>query len=343
MARTYRVGLVGSGFGVRAHLPAFSAHDRFEVVALASPNSAASVAVERNIPHAFDSCESLLRGADVDVVSIAAPPFTHEDDVLASLAAGKHVLCEKPFALSVAAAARMRDAASTAGAACAVMHEFRWVPERQALKELVLNGHLDALREIEMTQLASFLRADVERSRGWWFETARGGGLAGALLSHIIDSSTWLAGRPPVRSTGFLRAAIAQRRDVRGPFTSEVDDGCFALVDYGDGLIARLACDGTVGVDSFTIALHAENRTAVSSGMTATENRLFAVETDETSELECVKSPHARFESAGANVPLIMDLLDEYVKALEGQPSAIPTFAEAVETQKVLASIGYGS
>ena len=343
MSRTYRVGIVGSGFGVRAHLPAFAGHDRFEVVALASPNTAKQAAGERNIPHAFESCEAMLRGVELDVVSVAAPPFTHEADVLASLAAGKHVICEKPFALSVAQAARMRDAARAAGTACAVMHEFRWVPERQALKELVANGHLENVREVEIAQLSTFLNADARRSRGWWFERERGGGLAGALLSHIIDSATWLVGRPPIGSSGMLRTALPQRNDERGTFTSSVDDGCFALVDYGDGLIGRLACDATVSVESFTVALHGADRTAVSSGVTATENRLFIVEGDETSELDCAKSRYAHFESAGANVPFIMDLLDEYVKALEGKPSAVPTFDEAVETQKVLASIGYGT
>ncbi|HEY9180480.1 MAG TPA: Gfo/Idh/MocA family oxidoreductase, partial [Candidatus Baltobacteraceae bacterium] len=236
----YKVGIVGAGFGVRAHLPAFAAHESFEVVALASPHHAQRIAKERNIPNAFASCEELLAGCEVDVVSIASPPFTHRDAVLAALAAGKHVLCEKPFALDVAQAEEMLAASQRTGTATAVIHEFRWVPQRLAVKELIENRHLAPLRDIEITQLSNRLRADVERPRSWWFQRECGGGMAGALLSHLIDSATWLAGRPPVRSTGYLRTANVERHDADGTFSSSVDDGCWALIDYGDGLVARV-------------------------------------------------------------------------------------------------------
>ncbi|HEY8314320.1 MAG TPA: Gfo/Idh/MocA family oxidoreductase [Candidatus Baltobacteraceae bacterium] len=341
---SYRVGIVGTGFGARAHLPAFVAHPQFEVVALASPTSAASIAKERKIPHAFTSCAQMLEGCELDVVSIAAPPFTHYDDVLASLAAKKHVLCEKPFALSVAQAQAMLAASREAGTACGVMHEFRWVPQRTAIKELIENGHLAPLREIEITQLATWLRAsDTARPNSWWFDRERGGGLAGALLSHLIDSASWLAGRPPVRSTGYVRTANPQRHDANGAFESTVDDGCFALIDYGDGLIARVTADATTSVDSFTLSVHAENRTAVASGPGMTELRLFAVDHDETSELDCKPSPYAKLEPVGGNVPLIMQLLDELVRQIETGSSALPSFEEAVATQRVLASIGFGT
>ena len=339
---TYKVGIVGSGFGSRAHLPAFAAHPQFEVVAVASPHRAQDIAKARNIPHAFASCEDLLRGADVDVVSIAAPPFTHHADVLASLGARKHVICEKPFALNVKQAREMLEAARAAGTAAAVMHEFRWVPQRMAIKELVVNGHLHPLREIEIAQLSRNLRAgDTSRERGWWFERERGGGIAGALLSHVIDCATWFAGRPPVRSTGYLRTANPKRRDGKGEFVSTSDDGAFAMVDYGDGLIARLTVDGTVAVESSTYAVHAENRTAVASGESAVSMRLFSVDEEETAELDCKPSPYQKFESIDPLVPLIMQLLDEFVKQIRTGSSSVPTFAEAVETQRVLESIGY--
>lgn len=339
---TYKVGIVGSGFGVRAHLPAFNAHPAFEVVALASPSSATTIARERGIPSAFESGQAMLAGAEIDVLSVASPPFTHKQNVLAALAAGKHVVCEKPFALNVRDAETMRDAARAAGTAAAVMHEFRWIPQRQAMKELIANGHVDPLRHIELTQLTGFLRAGTERKNGWWFDRERGGGLAGALLSHLIDSATWLAGRPPVRASGFLRTANPRRRDAQGAFTSTVDDGSFALIDYGDGLIARVTVDATSAVESFTIAVHGEHRTAVASGSGAHAMRLFSVDADETNELECKPSPHAGFASVDPHVPPIMDLLDEFVKQIEVGSSAVPTFDEALETQRVLEAIGFG-
>lgn len=338
----YKVGITGGGFGVRSHLPAYTAHPRFEVVALASPQSATQHAKDRGIPHAFQSCEAMLAGCDLDVVSVAAPPFTHHKDVLAALHAGKHVVCEKPFALNTAQAEDMLAAAQQAETATAVMHEFRWVPQRLALKELIVNNHLKPLREIEVTQLSTRLRPDVQRPRGWWFEREKGGGMAGALLSHLIDTATWYAGRPPLRSTGYLRTANAGRSDANGAFKSTVDDGCFVLIDYGQGLIARVSCDAATAVDSLTVALHAENRTAVASGSDLFNMRLFSVDDEETNELDCTPSPHTKLASVDPHVPFVMDLLDEFVKQIETGKSAVPTFAEAVYTQRVLESIGYG-
>lgn len=339
----YKVGIVGSGFGARAHVPAFSAHNDFDVVAIASPHSAQRIAKERKIPNAFSSCDELLRGCDVDVISIAGPPFTHHDDVLAALAAGKHVICEKPFALDAAQAQAMLEAARRAGTATAVMHEFRWVPQRLAVKELIENDHLSPLREIEITQLSNRLRSHVQRPRSWWFQRECGGGMAGALLSHLIDSANWLAGRAPVRSTGYLRTANPQRTDQQGTFTSTVDDGCWALLDYGDGLVARVSVDATTTVESFTLAAHGENRTAVASGTDFDDMRLFSVDEDETNELDVKPSPYARFSAVDRHVPFIMELLDEFVKQIRTASSAVPTFEEAVVTQRVLASIGYGT
>ncbi|HVS46064.1 MAG TPA: Gfo/Idh/MocA family oxidoreductase [Verrucomicrobiae bacterium] len=343
MTNIYRVGIVGSGFGVRSHLPALTAHPRFEVVALASPNSAARVAAERNIAQSFASAAQMIAGAKLDAIVVASPPFTHRDDVLAALDGGLHVLCEKPFALNVAQAQEMVDAAKRAGTACGMSHEFRWIPERIALKQMIDNGHLAPLREIEITQLAGWLRADGTRKRGWWFDRARGGGIGGALLSHLIDTATWLAGRAPQRSNGFLRTANARRTDPEGAFESTADDGAFAIVDYGDGLIARLACDATCAVDQFTLAIHAENRTAVASGASMHELRLFAVGTEETDELECKPSPYARFAAVDPHVPYLMELYDQWVAQIETGKSALPTFEDALVTQRVLASIGYGA
>lgn len=343
--KTYRIGIAGAGFGVKAHLPALLAHPRFDVVALASPHSAHDVARERGISHAFSNARDMIAGCELDCITIATPPFTHRDDVLAALDARLHVMCEKPFALNVEEAEEMLAASLDAKTACGVAHEFRFVPQRMALRQLVANGHLSPLREIEVTHLGSFLRAAADRNRGWWFERERGGGIAGALLSHVIDSANWTVGRAPKAAQGLVRTANARRRDARGEFASSVDDGAFALLDYGDGLVGRLTSDGTTAVNSFTIAVHGEERTAVASGTTATGMTLFSVDDDETNELDCKPSPYAKYsmlsETASDNVPLLMELYDEFVKQIETGSSALPTFQEALETQRVLAAVGY--
>jgi predicted dehydrogenase len=337
-----RIGIVGAGFGVSAHLPALQAHARFEVVALASPSTAVRIARERGVAHAFPSCQAMLAGCDLDGVTVASPPFTHREDVLASLAAHKHVLCEKPFALDVAGARNMVEAAAVAGTACGLSHEFRFVPQLAAIKELVAHHHLAPLRDVEITLLRRMLRRNELRARGWWFSRELGGGIAGANLSHMIDLADWLAAEGPQRSVGMLRTANVERHDKASEFISNVDDGAFALLEYRQGLVSRLCADGTTAVESFTCAVHGENRTAVASGNNITDLKLFTVDDEETSELDCKPSPYARFASVNANVPLLMELYDEFAKKIEGKPNALPTFEEGLVTQQVLQSIGYG-
>lgn len=338
----HKVGIVGSGFGVAVHLPSYRAHPAFEVVALASPHSAGRIARELKVPHAFESCAAMLAAdIELDVVSVASPPAAHYDDVLAALAIRKHVLCEKPMALSVAQAEGMAAAGRTAGTARGLAHEFRFIPQRQALKELATNGHLGALRNIEIAEMHDFLRAEATRKNNWWFSRKSGGGITGAWLSHIIDLSNWLAHREPLRICGLERTANPRRRDESGEFTCDVADGSFALVDYGEGLISRLVCDGTLRVQSSTVAVHGEARSAVASGENALEVRLFAVDEKETSELECSSLRYDKFVSLGANVPMFMALLDELASQIETGKSDLPSFEDGVVTQRVLEEVGY--
>lgn len=337
----YRIGIVGAGFGVRAHLPALRNHPHFEVVAIASPKSASEVARREKIPHAFASCAQMIADVDLDAVTVASPPFAHREDVMAVLHARKHLICEKPFALRIADAKAMLAAEREAGTACGVSHEFRFVPAAIALKELIVNGHLDPLRNMEITLLRSTLRSLERRPRGWWFERERGGGFTGAIMSHLIDHANWLAAGPVQRSVGFHRQANPQRVDESGTFTSEVDDAGFALVEYAGGLVARLTADATTAVESYTCAVHGEKRTAVASGPGILDLALFAVDGECTDELRVKPSPYASFARIGPDVPPLMELYDEFVKKIEGETSALPTFEDAARTQEILASIGY--
>ncbi len=343
MSSTIRVGIVGSGFGVSVHLPALRAHSRFEVVALASPNTAQEHAKQAEIAHAYASCKEMLAHEKLDAVIIASPPFAHHEDTLAALNAGVHVLCEKPMGLSAEECEAMVAAEKTAGTACGICFEFRYLPQRIALREMVANGHLDPIREVELSHLMGFLRRDTTRRRGWWFQRERGGGIAGAILSHAIDAANHLLARVPQHTTGLLRTANVQRTDAQGEFTSNVDDGAFALLDYGDGIVARLSVDGCAAVESFTLAVHGEARTAVTSGTSALDLRLFSVDDEETNELDCAASPYTRFAPINAAVPPMMQLYDDWVLAIDGQPHSLPSFHDGLAVARVLQALGYSS
>jgi predicted dehydrogenase len=238
----------------------------------------------------------------------------------------------------------MRDAAARSGKITALAHEFRYLPSVLAMRELIANRHLGALREIEITWFTQYLRASGDRKNSWYFERARGGGMTGAVLSHLIDLACHLAGRPPRRSEGFERTANPTRRSGNGTFSSNVADGAFALLDFGDGLVARLSTDATRPVESATIAIHGETRTVVAAGPNPTQATTYTIDDEETAELELRASPHAKLSAApGAqrNLPAFVDLLDRFADALDGKPAELPTFDDGLLTQEVLAKIGY--
>lgn len=337
----YRVGVLGAGFGGAVHAPAYRAHPAFELVAIASPQRAARVAQDLEIPHAFGSLAEMLDGVDLDVVSIATPPYGHYEALELALSRAKNVLCEKPLATRLADADAMVALAARSGTVCGIAHEFRFAPAWSALKELADNGHLGPLREIEITDLGSGQRAEVLRANGWWFEKARGGGLAQAITAHSFDAANWIAGRPPLKVLGTLRTANPLRREKDGTFTTDVADGVFALLDYGDGLIARVTTDWTLAHGSHLFAIHGEQRTGVASGPDRATAQTFTVDAEESNELGLRPSPYAKYAAVHASIPLFLELLDEFAKALDGQPNVLPTFAQALETQRILEAIGY--
>lgn len=336
-----RVGIVGTGFGALVHAPAYQAHEAFELVGIASPNRAQTVAKERGIAHAFPSLQAMLDGVELDAVSIASPPYAHRDDAVLAFSRGKHVLCEKPLARTVAEAEEIFAAAKRAGTASGVAFEFRFDASRQALKELVDNEHLNPMREIEFTHLTTMLRRDGDRKRGWWFERARGGGIIQAFGSHMIDSVTWLAGRPPQSYTGFSRTANVERRDSEGSFKSDVADGMFVVLDYGNGLVGRITLDATNVVNSSTLAVYSEDCTAAASGDGPAWAKLFTVDAKETSELQLAPSRYDHLKSAFSTVPHFALLLDQFAAAIQGKPNTLPTLDDGLLVQRVMKAVGY--
>ncbi len=325
------------------HAPAFTLHPRFEPVALASPSSAERVARERKIPHAFGSVEAMLAGVELDLVAVASPPFDHHRSVLAALAAGKHVLCEKPFALNVAQAEEMVAALERAGTVGALAFEFRYTPAVIALKELIDNGHVGALREIEVVRMSGdLLERKTDRRRSWWFERERGGGVANAFMPHFFDLATHLAGRPPRATHGLLRTANPQRSDEHGPFESTAADGAFAFVDYGDGLVARVSNDSATVVDSTTVTVHGERRSGIASGSSFADLRLFTLAPDEQDELDVAASPYAKHAVVHGSLPMFLALLDALAERIDLGTPGVPTFADGLVAQRALEAIGYG-
>jgi predicted dehydrogenase len=226
------IGIViaGTGFGCLTHVPAFRAAG-FEVRALVGrdPEKTAERAALLGVPHALTSFTRALALPGVDAVSIATPPHTHAALVGEAAAAGKHMVCEKPFAAETAQAQEMLAAAERAGVIHLLGTEFRFATGQALLRRAVADGAIGEPR------LATFLLhvpllADPEGEvPGWWGAASEGGGWLGAQGSHVLDQ---------------IRAALGE---IEGVSAS----------------LGRLADRETTAEDTFTVHF----RTATASGV----------------------------------------------------------------------------
>src|SRR6201986_1005044 len=135
MTDQLRVGVIGVGWGSMVQGPAFRAAGGCEVAALGSRRAErVTAAGERlGVEDVSTDWERFVRRPDLDIISVCTPTDLHREQVLGAIAAGKHVLCEKPVALDSAQAAEMADAADAAGGATAVCFGKRWGREKLAV------------------------------------------------------------------------------------------------------------------------------------------------------------------------------------------------------------------
>lgn len=214
-----RIAILGTGWGAGTQIPAFRAAG-LEIVALwgRTPEKARRAAEEAGVPFASADFAEILERSDVDLVSVATPPSSHAELSVRALEAGKHVLCEKPTAMDASEAARMLEAARARPELLALIdHELRFIPGRRRLRELVLAGYAGRVLHVEATHRSGF-RLGAHFPWNWWSERRHGGGILGALGSHLIDALTWTLGRRVEAvsarlSTFFPRRAGADGRE----------------------------------------------------------------------------------------------------------------------------------
>ncbi len=149
---TLRWGILSPArIAVEKVIPGIRKADRCEVVALASrdPDRARTAADRLAIPSAHASYESLLSDGDVDAVYIPLPNHLHSEWTIAAARAGKHVLCEKPLALSAADAQQMADVCASEGVRLMEAFMYRLHPSWEAVRELVDSGRIGELRSVQ--------------------------------------------------------------------------------------------------------------------------------------------------------------------------------------------------
>lgn len=223
MTTSLRVALIGTGFMGRMHAHAWRTAPRFfdldsapEVRVLVGTDAArtADTAAAWGIGESAADWRSVIERADIDVVDICTPGDTHAEIALAALAAGKHVMCEKPLANDVADAERMvvaADAAHARGVVSMCGFSYRRTPALALARRLIEDGRIGDVRHVRAQYLQDWL-SDPEAPFTWRLDKARAGsGTLGDIGAHSIDTAQWLTGDDIVGVSAMLRTFVATR------------------------------------------------------------------------------------------------------------------------------------
>lgn len=191
---------------------------------------------------ATDWREALERD-DIQIVDICTPGWNHAEIAIAALAAGKHVLVEKPLANSVAEATEMVQAAEQAaerGIRSMVGFNYRRIPALALARELVAVGRLGAVRQVRAAYLQDWL-SDPTAAMSWRLrqETA-GSGALGDIASHAVDLLQFVLGEQATSATGRLQTFVPSRPGPTGPEQVTVDDAVWAHLELPSGALASV-------------------------------------------------------------------------------------------------------
>ncbi|MFJ5222443.1 Gfo/Idh/MocA family protein [Streptomyces sp. NPDC088400] len=309
---------------------------------------------------------ALIARDDVRVVDICTPGDSHAEIAIAALEAGKHVLCEKPLANSVAEAeamVRAADAARTRGQLAMVGFNYRRVPAISYARKLIEEGRLGTLRHVRVTYLQDWL-VDPDFPLTWRLKREHAGsGALGDLGAHIVDLAQFLTGEPLVGVTALTETFVKERPVLSGATAGlsgtggselgavTVDDATLFTGRLASGALAsfeasrmaagrknalRLEINGERGSLAFDLerlnelSFHDHTEPAATSGF-----RRILVTEPEHPYLEAWWPPGHALGYEHTFVHQARDL----VEAVATGTDPVPSFADGLQVQRVLAAV----
>jgi predicted dehydrogenase len=347
---TLRVGVIGTGFARRVQIPGLRHVPEVTVTAVASGRRehAAATAREHGIPLVFADGAELVRSPEVDLVLVSSTPDSHARYAIAALEAGKHVLCEKPTALTALEARQMLDCARRHPRQVAwIDHEARHEPNRRRVRELIAGGAIGEVRHLELI-LEPYRRGDGRPQTSvapwtWWYDAARGGGILGAVGSHYVDLVRYWTGSEPAQVAGGVATFVRERRDEHGiarPVTA--DDFASFTMRMGSGAVATILLT--------TVAHHGPGQFAQVTGSDGTlvltgDTKLEVMKPE--GALQDASVPDDLWEKVAPNnmwARSFVRLARDLVRVVAGAPPAVPpaTFEDGWRIQRVLDAVRAG-
>lgn len=326
-------------------MPAIQHADGFAVAAVCSGSltNAQAAAEVFNAGCATDDFDELLGSDGVDVVVIATPPALHRPMTLAALEAGKHVICEKPMALTVAEAEEMAAVAAAAGTVSVIDHEQRYLPSNRQFHRLVADGYLGELRYLDV-RVCLPLTTDASlpfASLSWRDDVAGGGGLLSGIFSHYIDLMCLSFG-DVASVAGFLSTAVTSKpfpvgsgQEGHGPVTTDDCVAASGVLENG----APFSLSGSWSIHhgvSLRVGAYGSEGTLMMSG----PDRLLGARAGEA-EVSPIESQYPLPDGTEGHVGAFVHLLDDVAAVLEGHEASghYATFDDGVVVQRVIDTI----
>jgi predicted dehydrogenase len=229
-----RVGILGTGSVVRAfHLPALARNPRAEVVAIGNhrATSLQGIARDFSVKKTYTDFELMARDPEIDMVVNALPNYLHAPVTIKMLQSGKHVLCEKPMAMTALESQAMVAAADAARRKLMIAHVWRSSPQVQWLRDVLKTGKLGTIFKVKAHAIVAGRGPALDS----WFvraETAGGGALADVGI-HSFDTISFLFGDRihPLKVSARVGNYFERL---------EVEDTASAVVEYDNGMLAEI-------------------------------------------------------------------------------------------------------
>jgi myo-inositol 2-dehydrogenase/D-chiro-inositol 1-dehydrogenase len=226
-----KIGIIGSQFEADIHAASIRMGSAGEVVAVASPTPGhpEELASRYEIPKVFHDYRQMLEDPEVETVTIAAPNVLHCEMTVAAAKAGKHVICEKPLAMTVEEADTMVAACRDAGVHLFYAEELFFTPKYVKAKEMADQGAFGEVHLVKQSEMHFGPHAD------WFWDVQRsGGGVFMDMGCHGLAFAYWFHGRPrPLAITAHMGTYV------HGGITKG-EDHTFAIVEFEGGKIGHL-------------------------------------------------------------------------------------------------------
>ncbi|OPG17672.1 Gfo/Idh/MocA family protein [Ferroacidibacillus organovorans] len=237
---TLRVGVIGCGaIAVNRHLPEYRDNSRVKLVGVCDAKEARVQDVAKTYGiRAYTRWEDMLLEQELDAVSVCLPNRFHGPVSTAALRAGKHVLCEKPMAVSADEAEAMIAAADEAGRVLMIAHNQRFFPAHIRAKQLLHSGRLGAVLQFRTTFAHGGPEQwSAEGMQSWFFnEQDAFVGALGDLGIHKADLIRWLLEDEVVEVSAMLRTLEK---------AANVDDNAVCLLGMRSGAVGTLTASWT--------------------------------------------------------------------------------------------------